>query len=83
MLKLVLARVGRFVLVAADADVGVASTRFLREPQRRVREAGLGINVEVFECLGRREEESGAVIAYLRSGFGDKGVRGQAFLRVG
>ena len=53
MLQFILARVGRFVLVAADADVGVAGARFLREPQRGVREAGLGMNVEVFECLGR------------------------------
>jgi hypothetical protein len=53
MLELILARVSRFFPVAADADVGVSGARFFCEPQRRVREAGLGIDVEAFEYLGR------------------------------
>ena len=53
MLELILAGVSRFVPITADADVGVAGARFLCEPERCVREAGLGINVEGFECLGR------------------------------
>ena len=84
MLQLVLARVGGFILVAADADVGVAGARFLARAAARFPRGWFGNECRGFRMLGAIGKRS-PVRSSLTSGagFGDEGVRGQAFLRVG